>query len=199
MRRRDGTRCGYRRYWAKYVLWPACGYNRPMGTKRKARKLVIPRVSKTARESSEIVALLRELREKMGLGRGTRARQQDDPGVPAYARLGHHRTAPAPRGCRMGIASRQTHEGRAQILGGIIFARVFPDGSASGLDWWALEERSFFGVCWCLCRIHACCAHRLAQTASQGPQVTSGPYCVRTLVRQRSSSFLKRGISGCAR
>ena len=36
----------------------ACGYNRPMGTKRKARKPAIPRVSKTARETSEIVALL---------------------------------------------------------------------------------------------------------------------------------------------
>jgi len=36
-----------------------------MGAKRKARKPATPRVSKTARETSEIVALLRELREKM--------------------------------------------------------------------------------------------------------------------------------------
>jgi hypothetical protein len=38
-----------------------------MGTKRKARKPAIQRVSKTARETGEVVALLRELREKMGI------------------------------------------------------------------------------------------------------------------------------------
>jgi hypothetical protein len=38
-----------------------------MGTKRKARKPAKPRVSETACETAEIVALLRELREKMGL------------------------------------------------------------------------------------------------------------------------------------
>jgi hypothetical protein len=38
-----------------------------MGTKRKARKPTTPRVSKTARGTREIVALLRQLREKMGL------------------------------------------------------------------------------------------------------------------------------------
>jgi hypothetical protein len=38
-----------------------------MGTKRKARKPAKPRVSDTACETAEIVALLRELREKMGL------------------------------------------------------------------------------------------------------------------------------------
>jgi hypothetical protein len=36
-----------------------------MGTKRKARKPDIARVGKTARETGEIVALLRELRESM--------------------------------------------------------------------------------------------------------------------------------------
>ncbi len=38
-----------------------------MGTKRKARKPATPRISKTSRETAEIVALLRELREKIGL------------------------------------------------------------------------------------------------------------------------------------
>jgi hypothetical protein len=38
-----------------------------MGTKRKARKSAKPRVSETACETAEIVALLRDLREKMGL------------------------------------------------------------------------------------------------------------------------------------
>jgi hypothetical protein len=38
-----------------------------MGTKRKARKPAKPRVSKTARDTAEIVALLRQLREKMGI------------------------------------------------------------------------------------------------------------------------------------
>jgi hypothetical protein len=38
-----------------------------MGTKRKARKPAKPRVSETACETAEIVALLRDLREKMGL------------------------------------------------------------------------------------------------------------------------------------
>jgi hypothetical protein len=43
------------------------GYNRSMATKRKARKPAKPRVSETALETAEIVALLRELREKMAL------------------------------------------------------------------------------------------------------------------------------------
>jgi hypothetical protein len=38
-----------------------------MGTKREARKPAKPRVSETACETAEIVALLRDLREKMGL------------------------------------------------------------------------------------------------------------------------------------
>jgi hypothetical protein len=38
-----------------------------MGTKRKARKPAAARVSKTARETGEVVTLLRELREKMGI------------------------------------------------------------------------------------------------------------------------------------
>jgi hypothetical protein len=38
-----------------------------MGTKRKAREPAKPRVSETACETAEIVALLRDLREKMGL------------------------------------------------------------------------------------------------------------------------------------
>jgi hypothetical protein len=38
-----------------------------MGTKRKARKPAKPRVSERACKTAEIVALLRDLREKMGL------------------------------------------------------------------------------------------------------------------------------------
>jgi hypothetical protein len=38
-----------------------------MGTERKARKPATPRMSKTARETGEIVALFREFREKMGI------------------------------------------------------------------------------------------------------------------------------------
>ncbi len=38
-----------------------------MGIKRKAPKRATPRVSKTARETSEVVGLLRQLREKMAL------------------------------------------------------------------------------------------------------------------------------------
>jgi hypothetical protein len=38
-----------------------------MGTKRKAPKPAKPRVSETARETAEIVVLLRQLREKMGV------------------------------------------------------------------------------------------------------------------------------------
>jgi len=38
-----------------------------MGIKRKARKLATSRMNKTARDTGEVVALLRALRERMGL------------------------------------------------------------------------------------------------------------------------------------